>query len=480
MTLCPVILAGGEGARLWPLSRRDFPKQFTRLLGDHALLQETLLRFQKIAPGVDVAPPLIICNQAHRFIALEQAREINAVIKPIILEPVGRNTAPALTVASLALSEQEADPVLIMLPADHLIEDRDGFQRAVEAGFELAKQGFIVTFGMQASAAETGYGYIQKGQVLSAADAVFKLAGFTEKPDIALAQEYISNGGYLYNSGIFMMQASTWITAIKSLHGAIYEACEAAYKKGRLDDDFFRLDEQAFADCPSDSIDYAVMEKIAGIEHIPAVVVSADVGWSDIGDWNKVWERSATDEHNNACTGDVVTVATANSLIFSESRLVATVGCESIAVIETADAVMVLNKDRAQDVKMLVNRLAEQGRDELEQHQYVRRPWGGYATIETGAGYQVKRLSIHPGRRISLQLHHQRSEHWVVIKGRATVTKDDAVFELGVNGSTFIPLGMKHRLENRAASVLEIIEVQVGAYVGEDDIVRFEDDFGRH
>ena len=481
MTLCPVILAGGEGNRLWPLSRRHYPKQLIRLFSERSLLQETLLRCAGMTTDMQAFPPLIICNEAYRFIVAEQAAEINIRVQPIILEPVGRNTAPALTVASLAQLDQGDDPVLLMLPADHHVEDKNAFHQALEAGLELARDKFIVTFGIDPTRAATGYGYIERGEELIVPGPVsaFHVADYTEKPDEALAEKYLRSRRYLWNSGIFMLRASVWLEAIRGLQSEIYHACVRAYQNGKEDNDFFRLAEQAFTDCPSSSVDYAAMEKLAETGNTKAAVIPLDAGWSDIGAWSEVWGLGSKDENNNVTIGDVIIKGTTNSLIRSDKRLVTALGCDNLAVIETADAVMVLNKDKSQDIRQLIATLNDGEREELNQHQSVQRPWGEYETIETSTGFQVKRLVIRPGRRISLQLHHKRSEHWVVIKGTATVTRGEEVYDLGVNESTFIPLGVRHRLENRTESVLELIEVQVGEYLGEDDIVRFDDDFKR-
>ena len=481
MTLCPVILAGGEGNRLWPLSRRHYPKQLIRLFGECSLLQETLLRCAGIATNVRVLPPLIICNEVYRFIVAEQAAEINTRGQPIILEPVGRNTAPALTVAALAQSDHEDDPVLLMLPADHLIENKAAFYQALEAGIELAKDKFIVTLGIEPARAATSYGYIERGKELKIPGPVsaFHIADFTEKPDEALAEKYLRSRRHLWNSGIFMLRASVWLEAIRECQAEIYQACARAYQNGKEDNDFFRLAEQAFIDCPSNSVDYAVMEKLARAGNVKAAVIPLDAGWSDIGTWNEIWELGAKDDNNNVTIGDVITEGTTNSLIRSDKRLVTALGCDNLAVIETADAVMVLNKDRAQEMSQIVGELNTGERKELDQHLSIQRPWGRYEIIDASPGYQVKRLTVLPGRRISLQFHHKRSEHWVVIKGKATIIRGDEVFDLEVNESTYIPLGVKHRLENRTDTTLELIEVQVGEYLGEDDIIRLDDDFTR-
>lgn len=481
MTLCPVILAGGEGNRLWPLSRRHYPKQLIRLFGERALLQETLLRCAGITADMRVLPPLIICNESYRFVVAEQVAETDHKVQPIVLEPVGRNTAPALTVAALAQLEQGDDPVLLMLPADHVVKHQSAFHQALQAGAELAGNRYIVTLGIEPVRASTGYGYIERGEGVATPGTVnaFQVAGFTEKPDAASATKYLRSRKYFWNSGIFMLRASVWLAAIRELREEIYLACAAAYANGENDGDFFRLAKQPFVDCPGDSVDYAVMERLAETDNIQAAVIPLDAGWSDVGVWSEVWRHGTKDESNNVTIGDVVTEATTNSLIRSDKRLVAALGCDNLAIIETADAVLVLDKDRSQDIRQLVSMLGAQGREELDQHLSVQRPWGGYEIIEAAAGYQVKKLVLRPGRRISLQLHRKRSEHWVVTKGTATVTRGEEVFDLKVNESTFIPLGVKHRLENRTPAVLELIEVQVGEYLGEDDIVRFDDDFNR-
>ena len=480
-TLCPVILAGGEGNRLWPLSRRHYPKQFIRFFGKHSLLQETLLRCAGIKTGVRVLPPLIVCNEAYRFIVAEQAAEINIPVQPLMLEPVGRNTAPALTVAALAQMERGEDTVLLMLPADHIIRKKSAFYQALETGFGLVRDNFIVVFGIQPVRAETGYGYIKCGGELqiSGPDCAIQVADFTEKPSRSLAEEYLRSRKFLWNSGIYMVRASTWLAIISEAQPEIYQACITAYNARKQDDNFFRLAEQSFTDCPSASVDHAIMEKLSGIVTANAGVIPLDAGWSDIGAWSEVWELGSKDKNNNVINGDVLAVETTNSLIRSGKRLVTTLGCDNLAIIETADAVMILNKDRTQDIRQLVAELNNRGREELDRHLCVSRPWGEYEIIGAGAGYQVKRLSVQPGRRLSLQLHHKRAEHWVVTKGTATVTRDKDVFNLEVNESVFIPLGVQHRLENRTASTLELIEVQVGEYPDEDDIVRLDDDFKR-
>lgn len=438
------------------------------------------MRCNDISVEVRLSPPLIVCNEAHRFIVAEQAAEINTPVQPLILEPAGRNTAPALTVAALAQLDREEDPLLLMLPADHVVGNTADFHQALRTGVQLATDKFIVSFGIEPTHAATGYGYIKRDRELQTTGPVsaFQVADFIEKPEPDVAEGYFRSRKYLWNSGILMMQASVWLSAIRQLQPEIYQACVTAYETGKKDDDFFRLAEQPFMDCPSNSVDYAVMEKLSDTD-IKAALIPLDIDWSDIGSWSGVWDFSPKDENNNVIIGDVISQGTTNSLIHSGKRLVGALGCDNLIIIETADAVMVLNKDRTQDMRQFVAGLDAGEREELDQHLSVQRPWGRYEIIASSPGYQVKRLTVLPGRRISLQLHHKRSEHWVVTKGKATITRGDEVFELEVNESTYIPLGVKHRLENRTDTTLELIEVQVGEYLGEDDIIRLDDDFTR-
>jgi len=479
MSLCPVILAGGGGTRLWPLSRAHYPKQFLRLFGNNSMLQETLLRLNGIDQSIPQLDPVLVCNETHRFLVADQAKEINKILQSIILEPEGRNTAPALTVVAQALLEQAEDAVIVMMPADHIIADLSRFQEAIKAGYQLAEQGYLITFGIKPQNAETGYGYIQCGEVLNEQSGISKIEGFKEKPSAQLAQEYLDSGSYLWNSGIFMMKASVWCREIERLQPDIYSACLAAYEKGQIDNEFYRLDRDAFFGCRSDSIDYAVMEKLTIEPDILTAVVSLDAGWSDIGTWSAVWELGEQDNDGNVIAGDVIQEGTSNSLLKSEHRLVAVLGCDNLVVVETADVVLVASKDKAQEVKDIISQLEAEKREERLTHRRVFRPWGSYETFDSGEKFQVKRLTVNPGKKISLQLHHQRAEHWVVVKGTATVTKGEEVFQLKENESTYIPIEIKHRLENATDQLLEIIEVQSGSYLGEDDIERFEDDFGR-
>lgn len=479
MSLCPVILAGGGGTRLWPLSRAHYPKQFLRLFGENSMLQDTLVRLDGIDQSIIQLDPVLVCNEAHRFLVADQAKEINKPLQSIILEPEGRNTAPALTVVAQALLEQAEDTVMVMMPADHIIADLSRFQDAICAGYQIAEQGYLITFGIKPQHAETGYGYIQCGESLNEKSGISKIEGFKEKPDLQTAQEYLESGKYLWNGGIFMMKASVWCHEIERLQPDIYSACLAAYENGQVDNEFYRLDKDAFSDCPNDSIDYAVMEKITHQNETLSAVVSLDAGWSDIGAWSAVWELGEQDNDGNVIAGDVIQQGTSNSLLKSEHRLVATLGCDNLVVVETADVVLVASKDKAQEVKEIISQLEAEKREERLTHRRVFRPWGSYETIDSGEKFQVKRLTVNPGKKLSLQLHHQRAEHWVVVKGTATVTKGEENFSLKENESTYIPIEVKHRLENATDQPLEIIEVQSGSYLGEDDIERFEDDFGR-
>jgi len=481
MALCPVILAGGSGSRLWPFSRLHYPKQFINMFGSHTMLQQTLMRLTGFELDIELLPSQVICNEAHRFMVVEQAKAIEHDVQEIMLEPEGRNTAPALTISALWQLRAGNNPVLLMMPADHLIKNTSAFQQAISLGYEQAQKGVIITFGIKPSSPETGYGYIEcdPPQGSGATETIQVVKSFTEKPERLIAEQYIAAGNYLWNSGLFMMQASLWIDVIKHANPAIYESCERSIEKGEKNGDFFWLDKDSFAACPSDSIDYAVMENIGKESAINAVVVTLDAGWSDIGSWASVWVESDKDSDGNVIDGDVLQKNTKNSLIKARDRLVTVIGVDDLIVVDTADAVMVASKKNSQDVKALVDKLKETSRKEYEIHSQVFRPWGSYETLEMGEQFQVKRIVVNPGKRLSLQLHHKRSEHWVVVEGIGTVTLADRVFELRENESTFVPVATKHRLENKTTSPLTIIEVQVGSYLGEDDIVRFDDDFGR-
>ena len=489
MSLCPVILAGGGGTRLWPLSRAHYPKQFLRLFGKNSMLQETLVRldgpgFDAMEGNIPCLAPIIVCNEVHRFLVADQAKEIDKVLQSIILEPEGRNTAPALTVVAQALLDKGEDAVMVMMPADHIISELTHFQDTIKAGYQMAEQGYLITFGIKPQHAETGYGYIQCGEKLDELElhginSIHKIQGFKEKPAAQLAQEYLDSGNYLWNSGIFMMKASVWCREIERFQADIYSACLQAYEKGKVDKEFYRLDKDAFTRCRSDSIDYAVMEKLTSEDATLSAVVALDAGWSDIGAWSAVWELGEQDKDGNVIDGDVIQLGTSNSLLKSEHRLVAVLGCDNLIVVETADVVMVASKDKAQEVKEIISTLKARQREERLTHRRVFRPWGYYETVDIGEHFQVKRITVNPGKKLSLQLHHKRAEHWIVVKGTATVTKGEEVFSLNKNESTYIPIEVKHRLENATDQPLEIIEVQSGSYLGEDDIERFEDDFGR-
>ncbi len=476
-TLCPVILAGGEGRRLWPLSRRNYPKPLIRPFGKRSLLQQTLARCGGIAAaGVATRPPLVVCNEAIRFHVAEQAAAIDRPLQLIILENAGRNTAPALTAAALTQHTATDDPLLLMLPSDHLIGNEGVFRQALAAGIVLARDRLIVTFGIAPPAAATGYGYLKRGRkiAMSAQTNAFHVTGFKEKPDTAAAQQYIASGQYYWHSGMVMVRASVWLATLEKLHPDIYRACAAACGNGTQDGLFLHLDSTAFDACPDASVDVAVLEQLAATDDPGAAVIPLDCGWSDVGAFSELWEQGVKDENNNVLRGDALALGTRNSYLYSERRLVTALHCDNLVIVETADAVMVADQAQAQQVRQLVAALADRKRPELEQRLLVRRPWGAYEVLACSDTHQVKRLTILPGRKISLQLHRRRSEHWVVVTGTATVTRGEDTFELTVNESTFIPSGVKHRLENRTEVELEIIEVQVGDYLGEDDIVRFE------
>lgn len=486
----PVVLSGGSGTRLWPLSREKYPKQLLPLIGDDSLLQATVRRTDGI--GAALAAPMVVCNEEYRFVIAEQLRLMG---KPgtIVLEPAGRNTAPALTLAALAASADGAgDPVMLVMPADHVILNTEAFCSAVRHGAQLAAQGMVVTFGITPDAPETGYGYIQSGTPLSSEDgsagSARLIARFVEKPDLQTAQAYLNEGSYLWNSGIFMLRASVWLSAIGQCRGDILAACEQAWHGVARDGDFARVGKDAFAACPSDSIDYAVMERIttSGRERADTVaglptgvVIPLQAGWSDVGAWDALWKVLPKDNDGNVGQGDVMLHDCRNTLAMSDSRLVACVGVSDLVVVETPDAVLVAHKDHTQDVKKIVDALKKGGRLEGQTHRKVFRPWGWYDSVDAGARFQVKRIVVKPGGTLSLQMHHHRAEHWIVVSGTAKVTRGEESFLVSENESTYIPLGTTHRLENPGRVQLEMIEVQSGAYLGEDDIVRFEDMYGR-
>lgn len=484
--LVPVILCGGSGTRMWPLSRETYPKQFLALAGEHTMLQDTALRLHGLPASAGLsATPIIVCNVEHRFLAASQLAAVGVHHPAIVLEPSGRNTAPALTLAALqasahsAHSTHGADPLLLAMPADHIVTDRPALHAAVLQAQAAAEQGAMVTFGIVADRPETGYGYIQRGT--AQAHGGYSITSFAEKPDAATARAYIDAGDYLWNSGLFLVRASVWLRAIKACRPDILQACEQAMQHAVRDLDFIRPDASAFAACPSDSIDYAVMERLPQRADlgIPACVLPLQAGWSDLGAWDALWDALPRDADNNATVGDAVLHGCSDSLFLSKHRTIAGVGLHNIVVIETADAVLIADKQQTQSVKHIVAQLKAQGRELTHTHRKVHRPWGWYDSIDSGERFQVKRIVVNPGANLSQQMHHHRAEHWVVVKGTAQVTNGDKTFLLGENESTYIPLGHVHRLANPGKVPLEIIEVQSGSYLGEDDIVRFEDTYGR-
>jgi mannose-1-phosphate guanylyltransferase/mannose-6-phosphate isomerase len=468
--LHPVILSGGVGSRLWPLSRSLFPKQLLALAGENSLIQDTARR----ASGPGFAPPLIVCNVDHRFLIAEQMRAAGISPRAILLEPRGRNTAPAAAAAALMVAEKDPDGLLLLMPADHVIRDMEAFARAVDSASAAAAQGYLVTFGIAPTAPETGYGYIQRGAELYESARSFAVRRFVEKPDRDAAAAYVAAGDYYWNSGLFLFQAKNYLAELERLEPALLAQCRAAIRDGKRDLDFFRLDAAAFEACKSISIDYAVMERTD-----KAAIVPVAMGWSDIGSWEALWDASEKDGAGNALKGDVLHHRARNSYLRSEGPLVAAVGVDNLIVVATKDAVLVGRKDVSQDVKKIVEQLEREGRELHVTHRKVYRPWGAYEGLDMGENFQVKHITVNPGAKLSLQMHHKRAEHWVVVSGTARVTRDEEVFTLQENESTFIPLGAKHRLENIGSEPLHLIEVQSGRYLGEDDIVRFEDSYGR-
>ncbi|MFW0755445.1 mannose-1-phosphate guanylyltransferase/mannose-6-phosphate isomerase [Pseudomonas sp. H11T01] len=465
----PVIIAGGNGSRLWPLSRQLNPKQFLPLADTElSMLQATILRLR----GLDAALPRLICNEQHRFLAAEQLRQLDMEQASILLEPVGRNTAPAIALAALQACSEAQDPILLVLAADHLIQDVPAFHASIQAARPLAADGKLVTFGIVPNGPETGYGYIEKGEAVGTGG--FAVNRFVEKPDLATARDYLASGNFFWNSGMFMFRASRYLQELERFQPKILAACRAALEGGAQDMHFTRVDHNAFAACPEDSIDYAVMEKTAD-----AVMVPLDAGWSDIGSWSALWDVSPKDAEGNVFKGDVLSQATRNSYVHADSRLVTTVGVEDLVIVETKDAILVAHKDRVQDVKKLVEQIKGDGRHEHINHREVYRPWGMYDSIDNGHRYQVKRITVRPGAKLSVQMHHHRAEHWIVVSGTAQVTNGERTYLVSENESTYIPIGQIHALENPGVIPLELIEVQSGSYLGEDDIVRFEDKYGR-
>ena len=471
MRIHPIILSGGSGTRLWPLSRALYPKQLLPLVSRETMLQETAAR---IAHPPFTAPS-VICNGEHRFIVAEQLRAVGIHPQAIILEPQGRNTAPAAAVAALMALDHDPDALVMLLPSDHVIRERHSFGQAVEAAANAAQAGYLVTFGIEPTAAETGYGYIRRGEALEGLPGCFKVARFVEKPDRATAATFLAAGEYAWNSGMFLFAAKTFLEEAGRFQPTLLEACREAVAKGRKDLDFFRLDGDAFAACPAVSIDTAVMERTAR-----AAVVPAALGWSDVGSWSALWEISEPDAQGNVVKGDVFAQEVTGSYLRSEGPMLAALGIEDLVVVVTQDAVLVAPRDRAQDVRQVVTGLEENLRGEHINHVRVHRPWGWYETVDAGPKFQVKRICVNPGAKLSLQYHDHRAEHWVVVSGTARIVHGDRELVLEENQSTYIPIGVRHRLENGGDEPLHLIEVQSGDYLGEDDIVRLDDDYARH
>ena len=476
-----VLLSGGSGTRLWPLSREAHPKQFLALVGEQSLLQATWQRVRELpeVAGSGVADKLIvIANEEHRFLVAEQLRQIGAHPAALILEPVGRNTAPAIAVAALQAMAGGRDPLLLVLPSDHVVRDEAGFRAAVQSALSVAERGALVTFGIIPATPETGYGYIRAKREDATSDktksGALAVEQFVEKPDLATANRYLAEGGYYWNSGMFLFRASRYLAELEKFAPQMLAQCRAALAGAKLDQDFLRLDRAAFEACPADSIDYAVMEKTAD-----AFVLPIDVGWSDVGSWSALWQLAAQDGDGNAHRGDVLALDCVDTLAWGERRLIAMIGVRDMVVVDTDDALLVAHRDRVQDVKEIVARLKRDDRPQARLHRKVYRPWGSYDSVDAAKGFQVKRITVKPGASLSLQMHQHRAEHWIVVNGTARVTCDERVFDLHENQSTYIPLGAKHRLQNLGSTPLELIEVQSGDYLGEDDIVRFEDVYGR-
>ncbi len=464
----PVVLSGGSGTRLWPMSRASLPKQLLALNGERTMIQDTVLR----ANVTNAGPPILLCSEGHRFLVAEQMQAIGVTPRAIVLEPMGRNTAPAAAIGALMVAEHDPTGIVLLLPSDHVVSDQAAFEVAVGRAASAARLGYIVTFGIAPASPETGYGYIQRGTMLG--DCVNRVARFAEKPDSATAKRHLASGDHFWNSGMFVFRVDVLLAELARLEPALVEACRSALRDARRDLDFVRLDAKAFEKAKNISLDYAVMERTD-----KAAVVACDIGWSDVGAWSSLWSLRKRDENGNVLQGDVMIHDSHDSFVRGEKGLTALVGVRNLVVVVTEDAVLVADKGRAQDVKAIVDQLKSSGRPELFDHKVVFRPWGSYQGIDAGDGYQVKHIMVKPGGRLSLQSHRKRAEHWVVVQGTAKVTCDDKVFLLHENQSTFIPLGAKHRLENPGKQPLRLIEVQSGSYLGEDDIVRYDDAYGR-
>ncbi|WP_419686300.1 mannose-1-phosphate guanylyltransferase/mannose-6-phosphate isomerase [Burkholderia theae] len=472
MHICPVILCGGSGTRLWPMSRGGYPKQYLKLTSDNSLVQQTALRLRNLQGA---SAPIIVTNNDQRFLVAEQLRQVNITPSSIVLEPVGRNTAPAIAIAALLAMHDSPDALLLVLPSDHVILNEPAFIAAANEAKMIAADKHLVTFGITPTEAHTGFGYIRRGTAIADGKQVYKVDAFVEKPDMPTAERFVADGNYYWNSGMFMLKASTYIEELHRHAPEIARQAELAFASAKRDNDFLRLDADVFAAVPNVSIDYAVMEKTERA----AVVTAADLGWNDIGSWSALAEIADADENGNTLIGDIFTDAVENSYIRAEHRMVAAIGLDNIVIVETADAVLVAHRDKAQDVKKIVEWLNASGRHESVTHRRVVRPWGSYEGIDQGDRFQVKRIIVNPGAQLSLQMHHHRAEHWIVVKGTAMVTNGNKEIILTENQSTYIPLGETHRLKNPGKIPLELIEVQSGAYLGEDDIVRFEDTYGR-
>jgi len=484
VSLQPVILSGGSGTRLWPLSREFYPKQFLDLLGKNSMLQLTLSRLDNLD---NVNNPIIVCNEEHRFLVLEQLKNLNCKFNSIILESIARNTAPALTLASLDIlnnnPDPDPDPVMLVLPADHLIDDMVEFHKVINLGEILAEENNIVMFGVKPKNPNNSYGYIELGNSISLekenTSNAYNVNGFVEKPDLLVAKDLIESGHYLWNSGIFMLKASVWLKAIKKYQPDIFNICSNSYDHAKKDGDFLRPESSFLEKCPEDSIDYAVMEHLDSKEKSSCVVLPFNCTWSDLGSWSALWEIRNKDQQGNVSIGDVQSIDVKNSLLFSNDRMIAALDLENIIIVETSDAVLVTHRGKDQEIKKLVNELKIYQRPEYQNHRKVHRPWGNYEILDKGKGFQVKKLRVNPGASLSLQVHRYRAEHWVVVSGIARVTKDNEQFLLKENESTYVQIGVKHRLENASKEFLEIIEVQSGDYLGEDDIKRYEDRYNR-